>query len=157
MTEVVQRRAARVLVVSPDGEVLMIHGFDPYDPATTFWYTIGGGVDPGEDDADAAVREVWEETGLRIDRDQLVGPVHHDRTVFPFEGRTIDQQQVFYLLVTPRFEPAPAAFEDTEIRSVIAVAWIDPAARESAGETVYPAGLAALVAQCAKSAAQDGS
>ncbi|NNM45251.1 NUDIX domain-containing protein [Knoellia koreensis] len=157
MSEVVRRRAARVLVVSPEGEVLMINAFDPQDPATTYWYTVGGGVDAGESDLDAAVREVWEETGLRVDRDQLVGPVHHDRTVFPFEGRTIDQEQVFFLLATPRFDPAPAAFEETEIRSVITVAWVDPAARERAGETVYPAGLASLVAQCAKAAAQNGS
>lgn len=152
MSEVERRRAARVLVVSPEGEVLMINAFYPHDPATTYWYTIGGGVDAGESDLDAAVREVWEETGLRIDRDQLVGPVHHDRTVFPFEGRTVDQDQVFFLLVTPRFDPAPAAFEETEIRTVIEVAWIDPAERERAGETVYPPGLPALVRRVAQAA-----
>jgi len=37
------------------------------------WYTIGGAVDPGEDPADAAVREVFEETGLRVRPLRIVG------------------------------------------------------------------------------------
>jgi 8-oxo-dGTP diphosphatase len=37
------------------------------------WYTIGGAVDPGEDPADAAVREVFEETGLRVRPVRIVG------------------------------------------------------------------------------------
>ena len=31
----------------------------------TFWTLPGGGINPGEDPSSAAVRELWEETGLR--------------------------------------------------------------------------------------------
>ncbi|GAB3436398.1 hypothetical protein GCM10027517_06460 [Phycicoccus ginsengisoli] len=145
MTEALRRRAVRVLVVDPGGWVLMIHGFDPHAPRTTYWYTVGGGVDAGESDLDAAVREVWEETGLRVDPSRLLGPVHEDDVVFPFEGRTVVQQQVFYLLQTERFEARPAAFEETELRSTLEVAWVDPSEREDRGETVYPSGLGDLL------------
>jgi 8-oxo-dGTP diphosphatase len=37
------------------------------------WYTIGGAIDPGEDPADAAVREAFEETGLRVRPARIVG------------------------------------------------------------------------------------
>ena len=70
----------------------------------------------------------------------------------PFEGRTIVQDQVFYLLPVPRYRPEPVAFEETEIRSTIAVDWIDPTAREAAGETVHPAGLADLVRRARRDA-----
>ena len=37
------------------------------------WSTPGGLIEPGERPADAAVREVWEETGLLVQPDRLLG------------------------------------------------------------------------------------
>jgi 8-oxo-dGTP pyrophosphatase MutT (NUDIX family) len=37
------------------------------------WIMIGGAIDPGERPADAAVREAWEETGLRVEVTELHG------------------------------------------------------------------------------------
>jgi 8-oxo-dGTP pyrophosphatase MutT (NUDIX family) len=146
MTAPVESRcAARVLVVDPQGQVLMVHGYDPHNPHLTYWFTIGGGVDEGEDPADAAVREMWEETGQRITRQALIGPVHRDEVEFPFEGRRIRQQQVFYGVLTDRFDPEPAAFEDTEVRSTVGLAWLDPDALAELGQKVYPPTLADLV------------
>ena len=143
--EPVRRRAARVVVVDGDRHVLMLEGFDPHHPDDPYWYTVGGGVEPGETDRAAAVREVWEETGRTIAVDDLVGPVHHDEDVFSFEGRTIVQQQVFYGWVTERFEADPAGFAELEVRSTIQVAWIDPALHRARGEAVYPVVLEQLV------------
>ena len=143
--EVVRRRASRVVVVDADGRVLMIEGFDPHHPDQPYWYTIGGGVEPGETDTDAAVREVWEETGRTISGTELVGPIHDDTAVFAFEGRTIVQEQVFYGWLTERFDAVPAGFAGAEVRSTIQLAWIDPAARRTAGEAIYPVVLERLV------------
>lgn len=143
--EVLRRRAARVVVVDPDGHALMIEGFDPHHPDDSYWYTVGGGVEPGESDREAAVREVWEETGRTIDIDDLVGPVHRDEDAFSFEGRTIVQQQVFYGWVTERFDADPAGFAELEVRSTIQMAWIDPAVLRARGEAVYPVVLEQLV------------
>jgi 8-oxo-dGTP pyrophosphatase MutT (NUDIX family) len=143
--EVVRRRAARVVVVDADGHVLMIEGFDPHHPDDPYWYTVGGGVEPGETDRAAAVREVWEETGRTIGVDDLVGPVHHDEDAFSFEGRAIVQEQVFYGWVTERFDANPAGFAELEVRSTIQMAWIDPALHRARGEAVYPVVLEQLV------------
>ncbi|HEY2325894.1 MAG TPA: NUDIX domain-containing protein [Gaiellaceae bacterium] len=44
-------------------EILIVHR-SPEDGG--YWHTIAGGVDPGEEVRDAAVRELREETGLEV-------------------------------------------------------------------------------------------
>lgn len=48
------------------------------------WTLPGGGIDPGEDPVDAAVREVYEESGYRCSIDGLLGV---DSMVIPGERR----------------------------------------------------------------------
>lgn len=45
-----------------EGRILMVH--HRHD-GREYWTLPGGGVEPDETSAEAAVREVWEETGLR--------------------------------------------------------------------------------------------
>ena len=45
------------------------------EPGRGLWSVPGGRVEPGEDDAAALVREMREETGLRVTPDELVGRV----------------------------------------------------------------------------------
>ena len=139
-------RAARVILLDEDDHVLMIHGFDPRRPRGHLL------VLPrrrprrgGASRLQAAVREVWEETGLRLDPAALVGPLHEERVVFPFEGREIHQEQLYFAARTRRFDPVPAAFEELEVRSTVTIDWLDPRALTACGETVYPAFLAELV------------
>lgn len=43
------------------------------DRATGLWQTVGGGMDPNEQPADAAVREAFEETGLLVEPTRIIG------------------------------------------------------------------------------------
>jgi 8-oxo-dGTP pyrophosphatase MutT (NUDIX family) len=134
-----------VILLDEDDHVLLIHGFDPGNPDVTYWYSLGGGIEEGEQPVHAAVREVWEETGLRLDPAALVGPLCEEAVVFAFEGRQIHQEQLFYAARTRRFSPVPAAFEELEVRSTVAIDWINAHALDRVRETVYPAFLAELV------------
>jgi len=57
------RRPVSVLVVvyTEDGQVLLLKRSKPFD----FWQSVTGSLQPGESHADAAVRELREETGFQ--------------------------------------------------------------------------------------------
>jgi len=60
--------AVTALIFDDKGKVLLQRATDD-----GLWHTIGGSIDPGEEPADAAIREALEETGLRIHPEHLSG------------------------------------------------------------------------------------
>lgn len=93
------RRAARVLLLDGRERLLLFHGSDPSSPAAgTWWFTPGGGLEPGETPREAAARELAEETGLVAGPDLLGAPVHARTTYFSFGGADYAQTEDYYLL-----------------------------------------------------------
>jgi len=66
----VKQRVAAYAIVVESGRVLLPHWLEG---PISGWTLPGGGIDPGEDPADAAVREVFEETGYHVVLDELLG------------------------------------------------------------------------------------
>ena len=60
------------VVVERDGNILLILRED-----FEVWGLPGGMVEPGESSAEAAIREVYEETGVKISLDKLCGIYNH--------------------------------------------------------------------------------
>src|SRR5690349_25136445 len=87
-----ERRAVRVLVVDEADRMLLFLDSDlGLDPVTHWWVTPGGGVDPGESDLEAGVRELREETGLLVPASDLVGPLLTRVVVPGYRDKVIDQ------------------------------------------------------------------
>ncbi|WP_061240376.1 NUDIX hydrolase [Ectopseudomonas composti] len=63
-----ERKAARLLLISPAEEVLLFrfHHTDAALAGTNHWATPGGGLEPGETFHAAAIRELYEETGILV-------------------------------------------------------------------------------------------
>ncbi len=103
-----ERTAARVLVVNPLDEVLLLHY--PPDPSAgrtiERWLLPGGGRDPGESYEDAAHRELYEETCLRVDA--FAGEVfRRDFTIRWGHGTLHQHERVFLARIrdtTPTIE-----------------------------------------------------
>lgn len=64
-------KVAAACVIERDGQILMVKRAVP--TRYGFWCMPGGYVDRGEPVEDAAAREVWEETGLKVEVGQLIG------------------------------------------------------------------------------------
>lgn len=60
--------SASIVVIDGRGYVLLVKHSDTGD-----WVTPGGAIEPNEIPADAAVREAWEETGLHVELQGVVG------------------------------------------------------------------------------------
>lgn len=66
----IERPSARLILLDPQDRLFLfkVHQPSVYDPADPFrepfWIMIGGLVDPGEDYAEAAIREAREETAI---------------------------------------------------------------------------------------------
>lgn len=93
-TEYDTRLAAYVLLTDDDDRVLLswFRG-DPRNPAC--WSVPGGGVEFDESVQNAAVREVYEETGYHIALGGLVGE-HHFTTPATTERRPFRSQRFFF-------------------------------------------------------------
>ena len=139
MTGPLERRAARVLLLDDDGRILLQHCHDPSTPAEgSWWNTTGGGLDEGETSAQAAVRELREETGLELDETTVGAVVHRRLTEFSFAGTAYRQSEEYFLVRTGAFHAQPTGPSDLELVAVLGTRWWSREELRSTREQVYP-------------------
>jgi len=84
------------VVINEHGEILLQRRSD-----FGTWGLPGGTIEPGENPADAVVREVWEETGIHVVPEQIIGvfsgPEFH--TLYP------NGDEAMYVSITFRCRP----------------------------------------------------
>ncbi len=132
------RRAVRVLLRDLDGALLLFRDSDPGLPdRPTWWLTPGGGVDEGESDLEAAVREVHEETGLALTAADLSAPLAYRTVVHGFSDVVTVQHEVFVRADVARFVPVAADWTEVEQVSLLGHGWLTPG--DLAGLPVWPA------------------
>jgi 8-oxo-dGTP pyrophosphatase MutT (NUDIX family) len=128
------RPVARVLLFDEADRILLLHEAD----AGGYWYTPGGGIEPGETPEEAALRELREELGLTAD----LGPmVLRRRTRFEVRGRQLDQDEMHFVGRVVGGRAGQANEADGERAAVAASRWWTLDELSASTERFFPEGL----------------
>jgi 8-oxo-dGTP diphosphatase len=139
-----QHRSARLLIVDDAGRLLLFRYADGRHPP--FWATAGGRLLPGESYAQAAARELAEETGFHAP----LGPVVRTRDeVFAVADEPPARwlEHYFVVRVARAAEPDPAGWTDEERRTIRQARWWPLAELRATGEPLLPAWLPDVLAE----------
>lgn len=137
-----ERRTARVLLTDEAGRLLLFQDSDlGLTPVRHWWITPGGGTEPGETDAVAAVRELQEETGLIVTAEQLAGPVAVRHVVHGYSHVIVHQTEVFFALCVEHFEIDSSGYTEEERRTIAAARWWTRLELEQTSDDVWPRNL----------------
>ncbi len=137
----VRRDTARLLVLDPEGRVLLFRFTPPNrDP---FWATPGGAVDPGEDFPAAARRELFEETGIVADPG---APVNIRMNQYhAFWGEEVIAEERYFLVRAPSADIDISGHEPIEREVMTSHRWFAHHELGAADEMIFPEDIADLL------------
>ena len=141
-----RRPAARVILLNDQNEVLLFRFSFPDGALAgqSFWATVGGAVEQGETFAQAAVRELREETGISVA--DIGTALHHSE--FPLtlvDGSLVMAEEVFFGLRSAKADLSQKEWSDFERKYMVDQRWWSVEQIKATGEKVYPENLCNLM------------
>ena len=137
------RQAGRVVLLDPDHRVLLMR-YDDGPPNGVHWSTPGGGLNPGEDYAAGARRELAEETGWHDI--ELADEIFRRSHVMEYADVIVRQAERFFLARTG--QPGRAITGVGAMHAADGIAawrWWSLAELDATEEAIWPAELPDLV------------
>ena len=125
-TYVKHRETARIMLVDEQNRIFLLKThFDPEVGLPPRWLTPGGGIDSGESTLEAAVRELYEETGMTVDPEGLGEPalVASGRWDWADGLSYHTYTDTIYELKVTNFQPDTSRFTHDELRDILEYRW----------------------------------
>lgn len=136
------RRAARVLLLDGAGRLLLFR-YVP-DNLPPFWLLPGGECEGDEHFAEAARRELFEETGIAAQPRRIAVIREFD---YVYEGMPVHGIEHFFSHRTHQTRIDTSGHTEVERRAMQAHRWFEPDELSAWHEPLYPADIAALIRQ----------
>lgn len=140
-----ERQAVRVIMIDDRQRVLLFQDTDPGCPGVSWWVTPGGGIDPGESEIEAAVRELAEETGYVSRPDELIGPLATRRAVHGYSDQILVQDETFYAVRVDAFEVDISGHTEDEQLTITGHRWWPADTLTEPDGWIWPAELVELI------------
>ena len=135
------RRAARLIVLDPEGRALMfrydVPGRDP------FWVTAGGECEPDESFEDAARRELLEETGFTADPGPQIARMTPE--FLTVQGEPVQADERFFLVRVAEAIIDTSRHTETEQALMTQHRWFTLDELSDWPEPVFPVNLADMI------------
>lgn len=141
-----RRRSASRVVIRCADQVLLLADTDPGIPGSRWWFTVGGGIDAGESPEQAALRELGEETGIRIEPHALNGPVATRTVIHGYSDQVLEQFEYFFVVeLAEQVIPSAVGFTADEQLTISGWAWHHLSELAALADPVWPASLPGIV------------
>ena len=154
MVRPAHRRVSRVVLLDENDRFLLLLTASPrLQTPVVRWLTPGGGVEDHESHAEGAIRELFEETGLRVDS---VG-----EPIWSIEGQSIfndghvqSTYSEYFVVRTTSFEVTNENWMDNEFVDITDVRWWTVEELQASGEKYSPEPLLDVIQLAIKNSRQ---
>ena len=139
-----ERPTVRVVLLSPSHRLLLMHFVANITAGPrSFWATVGGEIEAGETLAEAASREITEETGMI---GVPIGPVvwRHDH-ILAVSGEPMQFRERYVVAHAPHEDVSTAGFTEIEREVIRDLRWWSIEDIAATRETIFPNALARLL------------
>jgi 8-oxo-dGTP pyrophosphatase MutT (NUDIX family) len=144
------RYTARVILINPENKILLMQAhkptaFDANKPAPKeYWFTPGGEMESNETPEQAAMRELYEETGI-TDAQFLVPHIAYQEVQLVFHNEPTLFKEYFFIARSKDSTISTENFTEAEKAMINNYRWWSLEELKNTRETFFPVNLVELI------------